>query len=180
MRAADRSLRSARGRLRGTRAPGSRSPTAHSRPGFGPGDHSLTNWSQGAERGTERTCVQAVNAFGTPRPGPAAFVARVRPRPLALVARRSSRAPAQPRGDVDKGRAGPRRQAVDAAIGVGVPIAATVIFRILRATPPSLAAVGVHSPDYPGWVITEIAAFGAFGIAWLAATFAIVERRRPF
>ncbi len=43
-----------------------------------------------------------------------------------------------------------------------------------------VVAVGVHSPDYPGWVATEIAAFGAFGLAWLAATFAIVERRRPF
>jgi hypothetical protein len=41
-------------------------------------------------------------------------------------------------------------------------------------------AIGVHSPDYPGWVVTEAVAFGAFGLAWLAATFAIVERRRPF
>jgi hypothetical protein len=41
-------------------------------------------------------------------------------------------------------------------------------------------AIGVHAPDYPGWVTTEIAAFGAFGLVWLAATFAIVERRRPF
>jgi hypothetical protein len=41
-------------------------------------------------------------------------------------------------------------------------------------------AIGVHSPDYPGWVMTEIAAFGAFGLACLVATFAIVERRRPF
>jgi len=41
-------------------------------------------------------------------------------------------------------------------------------------------AVGVHSPDYPGWVADETAAFGTFGMAWLAATFAIVERRRPF
>ena len=43
-----------------------------------------------------------------------------------------------------------------------------------------VVAVGVHAPDYPGWVATEIAVFGAFGLAWLAATFAIVERRRPF
>jgi hypothetical protein len=41
-------------------------------------------------------------------------------------------------------------------------------------------AFGVHSPDYPRWVATETVAFGAFGLAWLAATFAIVERRRPF
>ena len=41
-------------------------------------------------------------------------------------------------------------------------------------------ALGVHAPDYAAWVVTEVAAFGAFGIAWLAATFAIVERRRPF
>lgn len=43
-----------------------------------------------------------------------------------------------------------------------------------------VVAIGVHSPDYPGWVLTEVAAFGAFGIVWLVATFAIVERRRPF
>jgi len=43
-----------------------------------------------------------------------------------------------------------------------------------------VSAIGVHSPDYPAWLLTEVAAFGAFGIAWLAATFAIVERRRPF
>lgn len=41
-------------------------------------------------------------------------------------------------------------------------------------------AIGVHAPDYPAWVMTEIAVFGTFGLAWLAATFAIVERRRPF
>lgn len=41
-------------------------------------------------------------------------------------------------------------------------------------------AVGVHSPDYPGWIATETAAFGAFAIVWLGATFAIVERRRPY
>jgi hypothetical protein len=43
-----------------------------------------------------------------------------------------------------------------------------------------VVAIGVHAPDYLGWVATEIAAFGAFAIAWLLATFAIVERRRPF
>jgi hypothetical protein len=40
--------------------------------------------------------------------------------------------------------------------------------------------MGVHSPDYPAWLMTEVTAFGAFAIVWLAATFAIVERRRPF
>jgi hypothetical protein len=43
-----------------------------------------------------------------------------------------------------------------------------------------VVAVGVHSPDYFGWVATEIAAFGAFGLVLIAATFAAVERRRPF
>lgn len=43
-----------------------------------------------------------------------------------------------------------------------------------------VVAVGVHAPDYPWWVATEIVAFGALGLVWLAATFAIVERRRPF
>lgn len=43
-----------------------------------------------------------------------------------------------------------------------------------------VVAIGVHAPDYPAWVATEVAVFGAFGLAWLAATFAIVERRRPF
>ena len=42
------------------------------------------------------------------------------------------------------------------------------------------AAIGVHSPDYPAWLLTEVATFGAIGLACLAATFAIVERRRPF
>jgi hypothetical protein len=36
-----------------------------------------------------------------------------------------------------------------------------------------MIVIGVHAPDY------QIAAFGSFGLAWLAATFAIVERRRP-
>lgn len=48
------------------------------------------------------------------------------------------------------------------------------------ATNVKVVAIGVHSPDYPAWLLTEVAAFGAFGIVWLAATFAIVERRRPF
>jgi hypothetical protein len=43
-----------------------------------------------------------------------------------------------------------------------------------------VVAIGVHSPDYPTWLLTEVAAFGTFGLVWLAATFAIVERRRPF
>jgi len=43
-----------------------------------------------------------------------------------------------------------------------------------------VVAVGVHAPDYPWWVATEVAVFGLFGLVWLAATFAIVERRRPF
>jgi hypothetical protein len=43
-----------------------------------------------------------------------------------------------------------------------------------------VVAIGVHSPDYPAWLATEVATFGAVGLACLAATFAIVERRRPF
>jgi hypothetical protein len=43
-----------------------------------------------------------------------------------------------------------------------------------------VVAVGVHSPDYPAWVVTEVATFGVIGLVCLAATFAIVERRRPF
>lgn len=43
-----------------------------------------------------------------------------------------------------------------------------------------LVAFGVHAPDYQGWVMTEIAVFGAIGLAGIVATFAIVERRRPF
>jgi hypothetical protein len=43
-----------------------------------------------------------------------------------------------------------------------------------------VVAIGVDSPDYPAWLLTEVAAFGALGIVFLAATFAIVERRRPF
>lgn len=43
-----------------------------------------------------------------------------------------------------------------------------------------VVAIGVHSPDYPAWLVTEVATFGALGIVCLAAAFAIVERRRPF
>jgi len=43
-----------------------------------------------------------------------------------------------------------------------------------------VTAIGVHAPDYPAWLLTEVATFGAVGLAFLAATFAIVERRRPF
>lgn len=43
-----------------------------------------------------------------------------------------------------------------------------------------VVAIGVHSPDYPGWLATEVAVFGGLGLAGIAATFAIVERRRPF
>jgi hypothetical protein len=43
-----------------------------------------------------------------------------------------------------------------------------------------VVAIGVHAPDYPAWLMTEVATFGAVGLACLAATFAIVERRRPF
>jgi hypothetical protein len=43
-----------------------------------------------------------------------------------------------------------------------------------------VVAIGVHAPDYPAWVATEIAIFGALGLAGIAATFAIVDRRRPF
>lgn len=43
-----------------------------------------------------------------------------------------------------------------------------------------VVAIGVHSPDYPAWVTAEVAAFGAFGLTCLLATFVIVDRRRPF
>ncbi len=43
-----------------------------------------------------------------------------------------------------------------------------------------VVAIGVHAPDYPRWVATEVAVFGVFGLVWLLATFAIVERRRPY
>jgi hypothetical protein len=43
-----------------------------------------------------------------------------------------------------------------------------------------VVAIGVHSPDYPAWLVTEVATFGVIGLVCLAATFAIVERRRPF
>ncbi len=42
-----------------------------------------------------------------------------------------------------------------------------------------VVAVGVDAPDYLGWVETEVGAFGAFGIVWITATFAVVDRRRP-
>ena len=48
------------------------------------------------------------------------------------------------------------------------------------ASDVKVVAIGVHAPDYPGWVATEVAVFGAFGLAWLAAAFAIVDRRRPY
>ena len=43
-----------------------------------------------------------------------------------------------------------------------------------------VTAIGVHAPDYPAWLVTEVAVFGVLGIAGLWATFVIVERRRPF
>ena len=43
-----------------------------------------------------------------------------------------------------------------------------------------VVAIGVHSPDYPAWMVTEVVIFGAIGLAGSAATYAIVERRRPF
>lgn len=43
-----------------------------------------------------------------------------------------------------------------------------------------VVATGVHSPDYPAWLVTEVMTFGLIGLACVAATFAIVERRRPF
>lgn len=41
-------------------------------------------------------------------------------------------------------------------------------------------ATGVVSADYPAWIATDAAAFGGIGIAFIAAAYAIVERRRPF
>jgi hypothetical protein len=40
-------------------------------------------------------------------------------------------------------------------------------------------ATGVVSADYPAWVATDAAVFGGMGIAFMAATYAIIERRRP-
>jgi hypothetical protein len=69
-------------------------------------------------------------------------------------------------------------------IGEGFDRAALAPFGVdpdvWAASNVKVVAMGVHSPDYPGWVATEIAVFGAIGLVWLAATFAIVERRRPF
>jgi hypothetical protein len=41
-------------------------------------------------------------------------------------------------------------------------------------------ATGVVSADYPSWVATDAAVFGGIGLALIIATYAIVERRRPF
>jgi hypothetical protein len=51
---------------------------------------------------------------------------------------------------------------------------------VWMANSVKVVAIGVHAPDYPAWVATEIAIFGALGLAGIAATFAIVDRRRPF
>jgi len=41
-------------------------------------------------------------------------------------------------------------------------------------------ATGVVSVDYPTWAVTDAAVFGGIGLALIIATYAIVERRRPF
>jgi hypothetical protein len=41
-------------------------------------------------------------------------------------------------------------------------------------------AFGVVSPDYPAWIATQVAVFGAVGLILIASTYAVVERRRPF
>ena len=41
-------------------------------------------------------------------------------------------------------------------------------------------ATGVVSTDYPSWVATDAAVFGGIGLALIIATYASVERRRPF
>jgi hypothetical protein len=41
-------------------------------------------------------------------------------------------------------------------------------------------AFGVVSADYPAWLATQVLAFGSVGLAFIASTYAIVERRRPF
>lgn len=41
-------------------------------------------------------------------------------------------------------------------------------------------ATGVASADYQAWVATDAAVFGGIGLAFIAAAYAIVERRRPF
>jgi hypothetical protein len=48
------------------------------------------------------------------------------------------------------------------------------------ASSVKVVATGVHSPDYLAWLVTEGATFGFIGLAFVIATFAIVERRRPF
>ena len=41
-------------------------------------------------------------------------------------------------------------------------------------------ATGVVSADYPAWVATDAAVFSGIGITFIAAAYAIVDRRRPF
>lgn len=41
-------------------------------------------------------------------------------------------------------------------------------------------ATGVIAADHPAWVATDALTFGGIGFALIAATYAIVERRRPF
>jgi len=41
-------------------------------------------------------------------------------------------------------------------------------------------AYGVVSADYPAWIATEVAAFGVVALIFVASTYTIVERRRPF
>lgn len=40
-------------------------------------------------------------------------------------------------------------------------------------------ATGVVSANYPSWVATDVVVFGGIGIVLIAATYSIVERRRP-
>ncbi len=74
----------------------------------------------------------------------------------------------------------PDGRVVDHTIDLWTLAPAGVDPDVWRAEEVKVVALGVHSPDYTGWLVTEVAAFGAFGIVLLAATFAIVERRRPF
>ena len=41
-------------------------------------------------------------------------------------------------------------------------------------------ATGVVSADYPAWAATEAAVYGGIGLAFIAGTHGIVERRRPY
>lgn len=41
-------------------------------------------------------------------------------------------------------------------------------------------ATGVVSADYPAWLVTDAAAYGGLGLVLIGATYALVERRRPF